>query len=86
MKATGHAHPVGNGANAHAWIDVLASYAGTVTVPDSAAFTEPGRRLLARLGFLQVDPLRVEAERWLQGCARDTLASCAVRRALAADE
>lgn len=32
---------------------------------DSAHFTPAGRRLLAFLGAIRPDPLRVEAERWL---------------------
>lgn len=37
-----------------------------VQLPDSAAFTPEGRRLLVSLGVVERDPLRVAAERWLQ--------------------
>lgn len=54
-----------------------------VTLPDSASFTEGGRRLLVALGVVNPDPLRVEAERWLLSHAGPrTEAVSAVRRAL----
>jgi hypothetical protein len=54
-----------------------------ITLPDTAAYTETGRRLLVALGVVERDPLRVQAERWLAehtGCK--TPATRRVREAL----
>lgn len=50
---------------------------------DSMHFTPEGRRLLAALGAIEPDPLRVQAEQWLtthKGC--QTPATRRVREAL----
>ena len=52
-------------------------------LPDSAHFSEQGRRLLIELGAIEPDPLRVEAERWLLGARRDTFVTRRVRAELA---
>jgi hypothetical protein len=52
-------------------------------LPDSYHYTPSGRRLLATLGVVEPDPLRCEAERWLdehEGCV--TPATRHVRAAL----
>jgi hypothetical protein len=55
----------------------------TRLLQDSAHFTPEGRRLLVALGAIDVDPLRVEAERWLaRRTGRVTDADRAVRKAL----
>jgi hypothetical protein len=83
VRATGRAHPVGDGASAHPWIDAIGELAGKVTLPDSASFTESGRRLLVALGFVNPDPLRVEAETWLRSHRGPaTEATTAVRSSL----
>jgi hypothetical protein len=51
---------------------------------DSMHFTPQGRRLLASIGAIDRDPLRVEAERWLsEHRGPMTEAVLAVRHALA---
>ncbi len=40
---------------------------GVKLLPDQAAFTPEGRRLLVSIGAIEEDPLRVRAERWLAG-------------------
>ena len=39
----------------------------SVRLLDSYRYTPEGRRLLAYLGVVERDPLRCEAERWLDG-------------------
>jgi len=55
----------------------------TRLLQDSMHFTPEGRRLLVRLGAIDRDPLRVEAERWLASHSGPaTEATRAVRAAL----
>lgn len=58
MKATGHAHPVGDGLNAHAWINAIEQLVHEAPAPVVIRVVAPlplaSRRLMDTLGVTVV--------------------------------